>query len=285
MEDKPFTQYYKEEREEKVATRTLYRLLFVILFIFIILFSVSVAFNQKYTYITISGQSMQSTLNPSPVLTNITTDGKTTKSWVQDGVYVEKTKNVTYDDVIIVENLSSEKTVIKRLLGMEGDYISIALVQVQPSVYEYRLLRVKAHSSYVEVLNEEYVKSYYEWTAEGDYESDAQTPNIYYEPYFYQTFSLGDYESKLITVNQAGGEVKFFKIPENEIFYMGDNRPHSADSRQKGTTNINNVLGKVVEIVRDGTYYKGNEFYFFNRLKGCFSVIWDEILRFFGANI
>ncbi|MBE7073642.1 MAG: signal peptidase I [Clostridiales bacterium] len=280
MEDKPYTQYFMKEKEEKVATQVLYRILFVMLIVFIMFFSVNYVFNQKYEYITISGQSMQSTLNNEAVLSAIVSDGKTTYNWVQDGVYIEKTKDIDYSDIIILEK-SSDKTIIKRALAFGGDYITI----VKNEQGEYRLIRIKENSNKVEVLDEDYIKSYQEWSDDGQAPQDGLTPQLVYEPTFYSTFFGGGYQSKQIYIESLQCNVTFFQVPENELFVLGDNRNHSADSRETGTISIDNIRGKVVEIVKNGTHYKGNDFYFLNRLKGYFSLIWKEILGFFGANI
>ncbi|MBQ8909091.1 MAG: signal peptidase I [Clostridia bacterium] len=285
MKDLPFTEYFKKEQEEKVATKVLYRILFVMAAIFLIFFSVNYVFEQKYSYITISGRSMQSTLNPSPVYTSITTDGETTKAWLQDGVYIEETKNVDYNDIIVINNAAKDKTVIKRALAFGGDYISIVKLQLEDGASEYRFIRVKENTSIVEVLEEGYVNNHTAWAADLQLPQDVQTPTVVYEPVFYQTFSNNGYDAKLVTLPKFDLEIKMFKVPEDEVFYMGDNRLFSADAREKGTISNESVRGKVVEIVRNGSYYKGNDFYFFNRLGGYFRVIWKEILRFFGANV
>lgn len=228
---------------------------------------------------------MQPYLNPSPTRMDVLVNGVTTKNWVQDGVYVEKTKDVTYGDVVIIENVSNEKTVIKRVLALEGDFVSIALVEVTPGVYRYRMLRVQKHSSWVEVVNEDYVKDYYEWSIGSVSKQEHSSSNVYYEPLFFDTYFGGGYESKYFNVDGIDGQVKFFKVPENEIFYLGDNRNHSIDSRERGSTRIDNIYGKVACLVRNGSYYTGNDFHFLYRIEGYFSLIWKEILRFFGANV
>ena len=143
---------------------------------------------------------------------------------------------------------------------------------------------MKNGSDEVEVLEESYIKSHYEWvnTYYENQPQDIETPQVIYEPFFYPTFSNG-YDSKIVNVEEYGFDVKFFQVPEGEIFYLGDNRTNSSDSRDKdlGTTEKNNILGKVVKIVRNGAACDKNGLWWLNRAGGYFSVIWDNILEFF----
>ena len=52
-----------------------------------------------------------------------------------------------------------------------------------------------------------------------------------------------DYANSPKQWNLADGE---FKVPEGQIFVLGDNRLHSEDSRSFGPVPLNKVLGKVI---------------------------------------
>ena len=293
MQEKPYTQYFLEKREQKAASVVFRRFVCFVLVVFFIFFAINYSFNQKYTYITISGKSMQPTLNPSPTLITYYENGIQKESWVQDGVYVEETNDVSYNDIIIIENTvsSEKKTIIKRALAFGGDYITIAKIKLEDGTSEFRFMRIKSNTSKVELLQENYIKSYRAWTdiyspSQEQMPQDEGTQTVVYEVEFFETFYKSAYDSKLVPVKELGGEeVRFFKVPENEVFYMGDNRTNSTDSRWSGTVKKQKISGKVVQIVSNGTYFEGNYFYGFSRFGGFLSVVWKEILRFFGANI
>lgn len=289
MAGKPFTKHFQQEKEERKAKKSGWLFLFITVLVCCVLFGISYSFNQNYYYIEVEGRSMQPTINPNPVVVERTVGNITKEISVQDGVYVVPTKDVDYEDIIILENMFAEKsTIIKRVLAFEGDYVSIAKVENEEGMMVFRLMRVKSGHSDVEVLREEYIKSEWEWAtycspAEAQIPQDSQTTNVVYEIDFYETFSIGDYQQRIFNVE--GRDIKFFKVPEGELFYLGDNRTQSKDSTESGTVSTDHLMGKTVRIVRNGTYYSGNIFFFFNRIGEVLSLIWDEILRFFGATI
>ena len=80
-------------------------------------------------------------------------------------------------------------------------------------------------------------------------------------------------------------DVVFFQIPEGDVFFMGDNRTGSFDARASGTTSQKNILGYVVKVVYEGTFIKEDPIkWTFQQIKDFFSIIWEEILIFFGSN-
>ncbi|MBP3344707.1 MAG: signal peptidase I [Clostridia bacterium] len=291
MDERPFYKYYKDEQSEKTASKIFVRFICFAIVIYAVLFGINYYFNANYTYITINGISMQPTLNPDPYLLVKTVNGIRKSDYVQDGVYIRETQDIDYNDIIIIANIFADKTIIKRALAFDGDYITIARIETDDGQNEYRFMRVKENTSTVEVVEEEYIKSYQVWSnaytvSQSQRPQDPSTAEIVYEPLFFNSFYNKGYESRLFSVHEADGEqVRFFKVPDGQFFYMGDNRTNSTDGREKGTTKVDNIVGKVVKIVSNGTDYPGNNFWWLNRLGGLISVLWDDILRFFGANI
>ncbi|MBO5394704.1 MAG: signal peptidase I [Clostridia bacterium] len=293
MEEKPYQEYYLDVRKQKSANKVLVWFVCVCAIIFVLFFTINHFFEQKYTYITVCGESMQPTLNPNGVVELYQDNGKIKEGTFQDGAYMVNTDDITYGDIIVIEKTysSPNKTVVKRALAFEGDYITIAKVEVEEEIYEFRFMIVRAGSSAVEVVKEDYIKSYRVWTdiyspSKSQIPQDEETSEIVYESEFFETFVRLKYESKLFTVDQLGGsEAKFFKVPNDSVFFMGDNRTNSSDSRSLGTGLMSNVPGKIIKIVRNGVHYKGNNFHSFYRFGAFLELIWQEFLRFFGVNI
>ena len=265
--DRPEYKYFKEEQEEKQSNKIFYKFVIVLCVIYALVFGVTYAFRSTFEYVTINGCSMQSTLNPNPVKMN----GKE----VQDGVYIKLTQNVDYGDIIIIKK-DKQDSIIKRALAFGGDYITIASVEYDEGT-QLRFMRVKDGSDEVEVVDEKnYIKSYDEWNAtETTFFGDVE-----YEDVFYSCFTFLGYKTKEIEVELDGTKrsVVFFQIPEDEVFFMGDNRTGSADARVTGTVDKKDVVGYVVKIVHNGTITKKNPIkWFFQQIGDFFSIVWNEI--------
>ena len=285
MEDKPFYKYYKEEKEEKLSQKIFLRFVVIFFVVYLLVMLMGYAFYQNFSYVTISGRSMQSTLNSSPVAVQT----KNGVEYLQDGVYIKHTKKVTYSDIVVLQSTpdyeKEEKTIIKRVLALEGDYVTIVKLQGESSREAFHVLRVKSGKDNVEILEENYIYSYDSWTCADGSNWEINVDNIAYEADFYGTFISKSYDIKTFQVaSLENAEVVFFKVPKDNIFFLGDNRTGSKDSRSLGCYNIDRIKGKVVDVVRNGSDYKGNDFWWFNRTKGFFRVVWQEILYFFGGN-
>ncbi len=274
---------YKDEFTDKISARLFYKFAVVLFAFYIVVLLCTQAFYLNYSYITISGESMQNTINPNPVEI-VTKDGR---ERVQDGVFVKLTQDVDYGDIVILKsNISNKnKTIIKRVLAFEGDHITIARVPKEGLLKgELRFMRVKSGSTKVEILEENYIRSHFEWIGGFEEGSCKLYGNVYYEDMFFTNY-FGYYQSREYYVPQIGENVLFFEVPQENVFFMGDNRANSTDARFLGTYNSDKIVGRVVEIVKNGTKYEGNHFWWFNRIVSTIKVCWQEVLRFFGANV
>ncbi len=276
MTDSPEYRYFEDEKKESLSNRVFYCLAIILVIFYIFLVVSNHLFYTKYTYITVVGTSMQPTLNKDPSYTLID-DNRMDN--IQDGVYLEKTKDIDYGDIIVLNTVDNptenSTTLIKRAMAFGGDYVSIARVK-DKGLNTYRFLRVKKNTNRVEILYEDYIKSYQLW----DGMSFVEMNGVVYQREFYDNYNGPTYNPMNFTVN--GTEIKFFQVPEDNIFFLGDNRSGSSDSRSSFRTfNKSRVVGKVVKIVKNGTKYKGNKSWWWNRFVGLLSICWDEILSIF----
>lgn len=269
-EDKQYL-YFEDERCEKVTKKCLKGVFIVFFILTIIVISLYAWFYSNYYFLTVTGRSMQPTLN---VDVQYQYDA-------QDCVIVEKNASLDYEDIIIIKNpfnINSDNTIIKRLLAKEGDKISIIKIDGL-----YHLLRIKKGYNEIEVLQEDYIRDYIEWSKDAFVIDGSQ--GVTYEEKFYNNYFKTTglfYEKENISQELYNGKlVYFYEIDENEIFYMGDNRANSSDGRYYGPVNTDIVLGKVVKICYNGAY---SDFFFvrgFYQLKGLFEYFMPKLINFF----
>ena len=271
-EDKKYL-YFEDERCEKVTKKCLKSV-----FIFFFILSVIVAslycwFFSNYYFLTVTGRSMQPTLNIDIIY----------QSDAQDCVIVDKYAEIDYGDIIIIKNpanINSDNTIIKRLLAKEGDKFSIIKIDGL-----YHLLRIKKGFNDVEVLDESsYIKGYVDWSI-GKRPYIDYDQNVVYEAEFYENYidKSGRYFSsdRVSEVVYDNKIIYFYQIEKNEIFYLGDNRANSSDARYYGPVTTDIVLGKVVKICYNGAY---SDFFFvrgFYQLKGLFEYFMPKLVNLF----
>ena len=161
---RPTFEYFKDKKEDRVSKRTFIWFVIILVSFYLLIFFTNLYFQANFKYIQVNGLSMQPTLNQTPVYVTQTyeRDGNkiSEQKSVQDGVYIKLTQEADYGDIIIVDkrntNSTEGYTVIKRLLGKEGDKVSIVRLNIDGNE-EYRFLRIKAGGDRVEVVYEDYI--------------------------------------------------------------------------------------------------------------------------------
>ena len=189
----------------------------IILILTIAICGVVIFFNVTHIYYQVKGPSMAPTLN----------SGVEGQETVKDYVFVSKIKGYGRGDIIVLKKEDENKDIIKRVIAVGGDKLKIENI----NGYN-RIVIIFAGESQSRVLDEPYLPSY-----------DA---NEYILDYFN---GLLNNESLNINADENG----FVTIPENEIFFLGDNRSRSDDSLDSNfTAPVSNVVGKVDYIVYGG---------------------------------
>lgn len=293
--DKDALNVYFIDYQHKNRERTILAIFILIALVFyVILFATDYVFKTKYRYINIENVSMQPTINPNP----IDIDGKL----YQDGVYISLTQDVDYGDIIIVDRSEEEKeenyTVIKRVMALEGDQISIVSLPVgENGKYELRFVRIKESDNIDTIvyqgvddqyiLYEDYILSYKEWTESNSYTNSNS--HVQYEYEFYFNFlSNKQTTTHNIIVGEQSFQVEFFTVGSDkdnndadQVFYMGDNRVNSKDSRLNGTGDQDKIIGKVIKIIRNGYSLQTSKWSWLEKVYAYLSIIWEEIINYF----
>lgn len=252
------------ERQAKKFPKVLFYIFLVYFLVFAIYIGSYIYFTNTYALSEVYGLSMQNTLNPNII----------DQKQCDDLVYVNVKKTPQRYDVIVVNDrdMSSGKPIklIKRAIGMPGDLLTIKKDVSEGGDGYYHVYYADASTEDVYRIDENYVKSYSEWT--------SKTPkllgDVVYEDEFYSNFiASGEYTTKIVA-----GTV-FFEVPQGHIFYLGDNRARSSDSRARGTGEIKNIEGVAEIILPDAA--KPDADVFGIKFKAIFSFVWNNLTEFF----
>lgn len=248
---------FDEDRFNNKKHSVAQKILFVVLSIYVAFLVVFMGlyfdFKSKYYLIPVTGMSMQPILNPNT----------TEQEDCDDYVYVRSGKSFTYNDIVVFdagEYNGEEERLIKRVVAIEGDLVSIRLEYSE--VYEQEVFTVfivrsefvqddgTFNESDVLALQEDYVKDVLLWTYGGDsdpfaaYKKSNEFCGAIYENRFLQTYILDDINDRYKKHLDSEGNF-YVQVPEGEFFYLGDNRYISSDSRTRGTESVEAVLGVV----------------------------------------
>lgn len=271
--DNDFIQYSGKKVKEETKHLALYFFvhitLYVVLIFFMIFFAWYTAFTTMHKFYAVKGVSMMSTLNSQITqsqLDNINIDitsANNAQNLSYDGVYIEKNVQTEIFDIVVIEK-SDASSVIKRVMAMQGDYITIAKGENENGdecFYFYRIESGADLSNFADESAKVYENgqngySIYNsstlWTHKKSQSSPVTVTvgeNVY-EYNFYNTFlsSYGTQNEKYdFFVSDAG--LVYVKVPEDKVFYMGDNRQYSSDSRENGFCDTSDIVGSADIVV------------------------------------
>lgn len=209
---------YKKPR--KTWLTCLYGVIFIVLCFILVLV---IIFNIKYLSAPVEGSSMQPTLN-----------GEGLDK--QDTVYINKFSEYGLGDVVVIHSSSdTDKYIIKRVIAMEGDTISI-----YNDGEKYVLERTDSVNCQAHIVEENYIKS-----VEG---MEKTYNNLFNE----KTGLITSEKWKSCFSYDSENDRHYFTVPTGTIFVLGDNRQDSLDSSVSGPFETDTVVGKVEHIVKYG---------------------------------
>ena len=239
------------EREIKKIPRVISIIFFVYMILFLIIMIWLFYFKATYYISPVRGTSMQPTINSTTTNENVS----------DDIVYVNSKKIGSYNDVVTID-VGSSNPIIKRVIGMQGDLVSIYVTE---GGY-YHVAILYKYTKDVVILEEDYIKSYSGWTNTRD---SLVYSGVTYEKSFYDTFLKNGQNVESIE------GVLFYEIPENAYFCLGDNRAVSSDSRTRGVFSKNQIKGVAEIIVKDGNVNSG--WLFGKKLSAIVAYYWGKI--------
>lgn len=247
----------------------------------------------SHKFYAVKGVSMMSTLNGQITEEQLVYETNKAQKISYDGVYIEKNGQFDVFDIVVIEKPDSE-SVIKRVMAVEGDWITIAKGQTasgEECFYFYRI----ANDQVKEEVSSEQARVYENgqngysiyndstlWVHKSATDSyreisvnvGEETITNAYEFNFYLTFLKyygAEQERYNYFVSQEG--LVYVQVPQDKLFYMGDNRQYSTDSREVGFCDSAYVVGRTEIIV-----YNYN---FVNRLWEVVKFYFKEMETFF----
>jgi len=237
-------------------------ILFSIIFvIFITFFACYIDFECKYFISNIHDISMQPTFN----------EKITSKNGSQDFVYVNRRATPTNGDIVVIDRGENEDDIIKRVIAKPGDKVSIIVGEDNL----YHISMIYAGEEEAIILEENYIRSAYDWKNCTEYGTTITVGDYTYEWHFYNTI-INNSENEIECING----IYYCVIPNDGYFCLGDNRMYSSDSRKYGLYQKSSIMGVAEIIVKDGNLDDG-EWIVSKKISAIFNFYWGRIAKSF----
>lgn len=251
-------------------------------------------FYAQYGYFSVSGSSMSATINPDIDIDDfyIDADGDSVyKS--QDAVICRYGQMPKYNEIFIIKAPTvkePDRTLIKRAIAFEGDKVSI----FKDEAGIFRTHIIYAGTEEVVTLQEDYIDSQTRdnhalWSGEAGTSDEKKA--FTYDSRFYEIYlekaTVGKEYGTCVLVEYQGKDALFFEIGEGRIFYMGDNRLDSSDSRAslRNLGKTQDIVGTVKYIIRDCALEENKNMLWWNQFVGEITFIFQEFSKIFAWNV
>ena len=199
-----------------------------VLFYIIIIFLVGfICLSMFFTHNIVDGESMENTLQN------------------EQFVILQRAGfSIKAGDIVTVGNIPNhDEPLIKRVVALGGDRVLF----MRSNDGQYVDLYVcKSGNAVFEKVNEPYIKE--RMGIGASYEKVGLCPHIADISAVDLFATDGSHSAERETITRYA-----FLVGKGDIFYLGDNRNHSSDSRVYGTSPRSDVLGKVIKIVESGS--------------------------------
>ncbi|MCH5350694.1 MAG: signal peptidase I [Clostridiales bacterium] len=215
----------------------------IVLLGFVLLFSGLVFFYYMYSFSPIKGNSMLNTIESGQCVL------------LQRRYYTLNRGDIITIDVPTDDDDDKEEEahiLIKRVIGLEGD--KILFVKSQYGQYVDMYICEVGQSKF-KLMNEPYILEKMKWVEDPDSSLRKKISVITYKSE--QRITEIDMNEAYSDSDKAALQTEIAKncttVPKEEIFFLGDNRNYSSDSRNYGTRPKNKIIGKVIKIIDQGS--------------------------------
>ncbi len=176
-------------------------------------------------------------------------DGHSMENSLQDdqrAVLLTRGYDIDRGDIVTLNHpKEKDAMLIKRVIGLGGDKL---LFVVTENGQEVDLYRAGPNDKHFSLVEEPYIKERMRSGERFDYGIVKLTPYAHREKIESAIFGTAEAQYYIY---------RSFTVPKDSIFFLGDNRNNSTDSRYYGPSSIDKITGKCIKIVDKNSALEG----------------------------